>query len=208
LLTCGMASLESDGHVSGFLTDESDILELLDKVNSTQIDGVNFQAELRGKDVTLLLDGEGVSRKVHPNSCNPGMPLSQVSAAVAGKTEAAKQSKKTASVLNKLIYRMAKKSGRTLFVKSVGARKSLPASFELLELEGCIDEGLLSRIMDANTVTILIQTQWQLSQRPHPRRRADARRTEKILLSGLCPWLQASRRVAAALGPACDERRF
>jgi len=155
--TCGLASLDSEGNVRGFLADEGEIQELLEKVNNTQIDGVNFQAELKGRDVLLTLDGEWLSRRVYPNPCTPGMPLTQVCAAVSGKTEAAKKAKKTASAINKLTYRLAKKSCRALFIKKVGARKPLPDGFEVFEMEGDIDSGLLVRVNDNRTVTVVIQ---------------------------------------------------
>lgn len=149
-LTCGAAALDGDGNISAILTDKSDMQELAEAICNMEIDGVKFQAEAKGRDILLALDGEGLSARIMPNPCAPGAPLAQVCAS-------AKQGKKTASALNKLIYRTAKKRGRALFVKRVGAAKPLPEGFELMELNADIDCKLFSKIKNSSgLVTIII----------------------------------------------------
>jgi len=149
--TCSIASLDGQRNVSGFLADTKEAEELLEMINSIEIDGVKFQAEARGSDIILKLDGEGLSRKIVPNPCTPGMPLAQVCAA-------AKPAKKTAAILNKLIYRITKSfPDRAVFVKGVGAIQELPDNFELLNLNQDIDSALLNRIKTSkDLVTIII----------------------------------------------------
>jgi len=150
-LTCGIASLDSQRNVSGFLADRKEAEELLEMINSTEIDGVKFQAEARGSDIILKLDGEGLSRKIVPNPCTPGMPLAQVCAS-------SKEGKRTASALNKLIYRITKNSPESaLFVRKVGSSRSPPEGFEVMQLNGAISAEFLSRIKNSSDlVTILI----------------------------------------------------
>jgi hypothetical protein len=101
---------------------------------------------------------------VCPNSCTPGIPLAQVAAAASGKGDAARQAKKTASALNKLIYRTARKSGRALFIRKVGARKAFPEGLDVLEPKGEAGVELLARIRDPNTVTVALQPNGSLAR--------------------------------------------
>jgi len=149
-LTCGAASLDEEGNVSALLAENSDVQELAETISSIEVDGVKFQAEARGSDITLELGGEGLSCRIAPNLCAPGMPLAQVCAS-------SKEGKKTTSILNKLIYRIAKKRGKTIFVKKVGTTRPLPDGFELMELNQDVDSTLLSRIKSSDDlVTIII----------------------------------------------------
>ena len=149
MLVCGIASLDDDRNVSGLISDKSDMIELADAVSNSEIDWVNFQAEVVGGDILVSLEGEGISRKIIPNPCTPGMPLAQVCAS-------AKPAKKTASVLNKLIYRTAKSfPGRAIFVKKSGAPAKLPENFELLRL-GKAGENSYSAIKDSEIAVVIV----------------------------------------------------
>ena len=150
-LTCGIASLDGQRNVSGFVTDMKEAEELLEAINSIEIDGVKFQAEAKGNDVILSLDGEGLSRKIVPNPCKPGAPIAQVCAS-------SKEGKKTTSSLNKLIYRVTKNLPESaLFVRKVGSSRGPPDGFEVMQLNGAISSELLDRIKNSrDLVTILI----------------------------------------------------
>jgi hypothetical protein len=113
ILSCRAVCLGKDGNVDGFLTDSSQLEELVGAVDDTQIDGVNFQARAHNGSMLILMSGEAASHFIAPNRCTPGTALPQV-----GATK--KQAKKTASALNKLIYRTAKKGDISFAVEGSG----------------------------------------------------------------------------------------
>lgn len=158
--TCGIASLDKEFNVSGFVTEKDELHEIAEAISGIEIDGVKFDAKTAGNCITLGICNEELSRKIAPNPCTPGMPLAQVCAASSGTGRGCGRhpAKKTASILNKLIYRVTKSfPGRALFVKTVGATQKLPDNFELMKLSQGIDGALLTKIKDAeDLVTILI----------------------------------------------------
>ncbi len=159
--TCGVASLDKEHNASGFVTDKGELDGIAEAIGGTEIDGVKFEAKAAGEGIILGIRGGELSRSIVPNPCTPGMPLAQVCAAT-------KPAKKTASVLNKLIYRIAKGfPGRALFVKEIGAIQELPENFELLKLGKDIDAALLGRIKgDKNLVAILIWNRGRYDSAP------------------------------------------
>jgi hypothetical protein len=121
ILSCRAVCLGKDGNVDGFLTGSDQLEVLVNAVDGAQIDGVNFQAREHNGSMLILMSGEAASHFIAPNKCSPGTALPQV-----GATK--KQAKKTASALNKLIYRTAKKGGISFAVEGSGLFSDADAS--------------------------------------------------------------------------------
>jgi hypothetical protein len=107
-LSCSVMNLGKDGNID-MKADESDVQELSLSLDGTEIDGVSFESRAEGNRLILTLSGEGLSSKIVPNTASPGMSLPQVSAYDKG-------AKRTASIVNKFIYRTAKKKQKALIV--------------------------------------------------------------------------------------------
>jgi hypothetical protein len=151
-LACRVALIGGEGNVSGFAAAPAagEAAEMLD---GCSIGGIRVSARASGSSVVLVLSGEGVSHDIAPNACAPGAPLPQVCAA-----RSSPAAKKTASSLNKLIYRLKKETGMALVVESAGPFRELPQPFPDVE-SLIVTEGNAGRVLegiDPSVITIIM----------------------------------------------------
>lgn len=116
-LRCSPVSLDGDGNTGSIPASDEDISALAGAVEAMEIDGVKFNAIVAGRYMLVVMSGEGLSPDIIINRCSPGTPLPQIGAAK-------KQAKRTASTLNKLLYRLAKKHSISFIVADKAVRIS------------------------------------------------------------------------------------
>jgi 2,3-bisphosphoglycerate-independent phosphoglycerate mutase len=145
------ATLDSGGNVKDRRAgrDEAGLEGLAEKLDGMEIDGVRFTVrKSTGHRVVIVASGPGLSDKVKPNDpFKIGVPLPQV-------TARSPEARRTASVLNRFIYRANKiLSGEpvnrkrelpanTILFRNIGRKREVEGFEERFGLRGCCVAGV------------------------------------------------------------------